>query len=278
MRALAKKLILASVLLTAIFVCSGCSTLMNMLKPKPSPNAIRAKKREERAKKEEAAYQVIAAKTGCDGVLEGYKKAYGAAVKNKERRKKTAVHLAKCGHWDMVFLRMGRSNQRWVNDAYGAIAAAKLPIHKEFNKWLSRANRPYEYMFGSRIAFWTLDWFAKADNPKQHCEAYWNNLDRLSASKYRNAPWQIRGVLIGYLYRAKCTHMKPKIVGLLTSNSWRDRNQACAFLKDWGTKADLGRLRALAMTDPQFYINRRVRIYPVRDTCRSAIGRINMRN
>lgn len=49
-------------------------------------------------------------------------------------------------------------------------------------------------------------------------------------------------------------------------------------MKDWGSSSDARKLRVIASTDSYSYIRRRVRIYPVRDACRSALGRVQMRN
>ena len=256
---------------------SGCSVFGKMFKKKKSRSQLRKEKRAKFEKMAKVEYEKLSAQKGCDGIKEGYAKIYSYAAGSKERRTKTAVHLAKCGHWELVFGKYSHSNQRFLNHTMNALVAEKLPVHKEYDKWLSSTARPYKGATGWYVFTWMRNWLSKASNPKQHCRAMWENRERATRRMYPKYRWRVRSMMIGYLMMAECKQFKSNIVSLLTSNSWRDRNQACHFMKDWGSSSDARKLRAIATTDSYSYIRRRVRIFPVRDACRSALGRVQMR-
>lgn len=264
--------------LTVGMTQTGCSVFGKMFKKKKSYAQKRREKRAKYEKMAKAKYDVISKQKGCKGLKEGYKKIYRYAGGTMARQTKTAVHLAKCGYWSEVFGRYSRSNQRWVNNMMDALVAAKLPVQKEYKKWLISTPVPYKSSTGWYAFTFTRNWLAKSDNPKQFCQVMWDSRERATKRLYPKYRWRIRSMMIGYLNMAKCKSFKSKISSLLTNNSWRDRNQACLIMKEWGTSSDLRKIRILAQTDSYSFIRRRVRVYPVRTSCRAAMGRVQMRN
>ncbi|TNE47145.1 MAG: hypothetical protein EP343_20785 [Deltaproteobacteria bacterium] len=98
---------------------------------KKSRSQLRKEKRAKFEKMARVAYEKLSTQKGCDGIKEGYTKIYSYAAGGKERRTKTAVHLAKCGHWELVFGKFSRSNQRFLNHTMDALVAEKLPAHQQ---------------------------------------------------------------------------------------------------------------------------------------------------
>lgn len=256
----------------------GCSVFGKMFKKKKSRSQLRKEKRAKFMKMAKVEYDKLSKQKSCEGKKEGFKKIYSYAAGSKERRAQTAIQLAKCGHWDAVFGSYSQSNQRYLNHMMDALVAANLPVHKEYDKWLSSHARPYKGPTGWYTFTWMRNWLSKADNPKQHCRAMWENRTRATRRMYRKYKWRVRSMMIGYLKMAECKSFKGKVVSLLSSNSWRDRNQACHFMKHWGNSGDLRKLRAIANSDGYSFIRRRVRIYPVRTACRAAAGQVQLRN
>ena len=103
-----------------------------------------------------------------------------------------------------------------------------------------------------------------------------------------NASPEVRARSLYYLNQSKCG--KPGMavaMSLLTADDWNQRRLACANLEDMGDPSVIAKLSILANTDPANRVEERagndgrvygMKVYPVRDACQAAIGKIQLRH
>ena len=92
--------------------------------------------------------------------------------------------------------------------------------------------------------------------------------------------------MIPYLKAAGCKEGIPVMVSSLTSDTANHRKWACQALGKVGTRAELDKVKTLAETDTYNFVREEerngriwgVKVYPVREACLAAFGKIKLRN
>jgi len=275
----------------AMFTCfgmmsTGCSLTKLFTKKKRMSYAERRKaKRAAREKANAEARKTFSTwltKGSCETAEKEFLKKYISL--GKEARVKAGVKFAKCGNWKFVYTRLFASNRGWAIQQLEALEQAKLPIpaHKGLEKYISESSEPFSVRYGYHSLDFLRHAVDRSKQKKKYCKAFYQAAQK--APKIRN--FQIRSKVrrygIGFMPVGQCKQYKKFVGGLLASNWWIDRNLGCWALGKMGGRSDLRKISILASTDG--YVDRkqsrRMRrpVYPVRNTCRAAMGQIRVRN
>ncbi|MCB9638144.1 MAG: hypothetical protein H6727_04455 [Myxococcales bacterium] len=283
---------------------TGCS-FGKLFARKKSASTLRKEKRAQESAKGAEALAKLKAGAPCAQFEELAKLAMKAPISREMRKNNTwasvdekylpiAEVAAKCGKWDYVFVHTARINGKPFKRVMKGLQAKGHDAHAAYDTWLNNQPHPYFNVgYGNYSLRSIRDWLQNSEESaqKSHCPAFAKAAKRtydkaagegkLSyvANEY-NRKWSrfFRSGFMGYLYVADCQQHIALARGMLTSDVWQDRSQGCDILAKWGKNKDLKKLRILASTDDYSYRKGIHRIWPVRDICRKAAGRVSMRN
>ena len=87
----------------------------------------------------------------------------------------------------------------------------------------------------------------------------------------------ILGELLHVLWRGKCEQGIPFAEKALTDKIPSVRRVSCIFLGEVGVAKHVEKLEILGSTDGYSEVQGRQKIYPVRDACKEAAGKIKLR-
>jgi hypothetical protein len=87
------------------------------------------------------------------------------------------------------------------------------------------------------------------------------------------------GEWLHFFAQTTCTKAAPLAVRLLAHDHAARRRQACVLLGKIGAREHLRKLKIIADSDPAFKIQGQgVKVYHVRDACKAAMGKIELRH
>lgn len=195
-----------------------------------------------------------------------------------------ADKMAECGHYAYLFEHV----VHWGNNKEGAKLLGELegkgkPVEAEFVKYLGshkgpkffavEKNRKNDVLYGmDHITKWLID-----KGSTQHCAAI--------AESATGANIVARVSVMDYFKEAKCKEGIPLAVELLLEDLPGDRTLGCNILGAIGDASVLEKVKVVAETDGFSTVkeeerNGRVwatKVYPVRDACLAASGKIKLR-
>ncbi|HAA55405.1 MAG TPA: hypothetical protein DCE42_11655 [Myxococcales bacterium] len=289
------KVTLLTSALLMVFSMTGCTALKKMFVKKKSSYQLRKERQAKAAKAgTEALAKLKSGKASCEDIIKLAKMANKAPSKRGgyvEKYGIIASEAARCKKWDYVFRHTARINYRPFTKVMKYVEAKGYDTHTAYDKWLNGQKHPYYNVgYGNYSLTSIRGWLQKSSKKKSHCKAFASaaqrtyesveadgKMGRVAAQYNRKWNRYYRSGFVGYLYVADCQEHIKLVRKMLTGNNWKDRSQACDIMAKWGKKSDLRRLRTIASTDAYSYFRRRNRIFPVRDMCRKAAGRVSVR-
>lgn len=217
----------------------------------------------------------------CDDLQKAYEDA------PKDDRKFVAAmseKMAECGHYPYLFEHV----IHWGNNNEGVEILQSLekngkPVEEEFGKYLeshkgamffaTTQSKKNDVLYGiAHITKWLM-----GKGSTQHCAAI--------ANAATGANIYARVSVMTYFKEAKCKEGVPLATELLAEDMPGDRTLGCRILGAIGDASVLGKVKIVAETDGYSTIkeeerNGRVwatKVYPVRDACLEASGKIKLR-
>ncbi|TNE51909.1 MAG: hypothetical protein EP343_02425 [Deltaproteobacteria bacterium] len=267
---------------------SGCF----LFSKKPSRAAKRAEARKKRQALAQKALDSIVNTESCENIKKRADQARGAKGSMMKNYPEIGYRAAKCGHWDFVYHRMAMAHPITTDKLYKKLTAKGIDVYGNYGKWLASQKQPYSMKYGGHALINTGRWLTKTHKGKtDHCSAMFaaskrakGNFDFRGYGRRSISPYARKQVLnklvqrqlIYYMHTSGCrAQLEDYLISQLESNHWRDRNQACIILGNMRLKKAERKVRSLSSTDSYFFIRRRLNIWPVRNNCRAAYGRIN---
>lgn len=190
------------------------------------------------------------------------------------------IHVAaaksafKCKNWnylygDLLNNRGGGSNlQAWGVRILRKLDKEKIDIFAGLDAYIQANKAPFGSKYGCQAVIHLTKWMIadkKYDKPERFLK-YMKKLTRCGKAQF--------GI---YFHESKCKKADKFVYGLLKSADPKTKSQACRYLGDLGGKKHLKRMRGIAKSDPTFVIKRKVKVYWVRDICKTAIEKIKTR-
>lgn len=272
---------------------TGCSMLTKMFKKKPSRyqqrKAAQAKKQAEAQK----VYDELVKSDSCDNIKERAKKASQVKGSMMDKYPEIGYRAAKCGYWDFVFVKSAMAHPKTTSVIMSKLEAKGIDVYSAFGKWLAKQQKPFSMAYGGHALINLTPWFTEKHGGKTtHCSTVYAASKRASGKfEYRgygrraSSPYArgqllnklVQRQLIYFLFKAGCRSKLPSyLTSQLESLNWRDRNQACIILGRMKVRSAARKVRILSSTDGYYFTRRYRRVYPVRNNCRAAYGRILM--
>ncbi len=186
-----------------------------------------------------------------------------------------ALKLAKCGQWDYIFEKLmhwGGSHGQG-RKMLDALHRAGFKLEKLMFAYMKRHRRR---LFDFKHAGYALDhWTGYLYDRRmfRNCRKWVKWAYKIPDKVWGNINW--------FLRNAKCRGAARVAIKRLRSNNARVRKGACVTLGVLGRRRHLRKVRILARTDGYYKWVRRgwrkYRVYPVRDACKAAAGKIQLR-
>ncbi len=179
--------------------------------------------------------------------------------------------MAKCNQWDFMFEKLGHWGSEETGGAlWGKLAEQGHDVEKLIKDYIDRNKKaPFAFKYGQHLGQNIAYYLASAKHFDK-CEWY--------IPHYKKMPEEAQDAFLHYFAESKCMKAAPLALERLASNNARTRRQACAVLAHIGSKKDIPKLKVVAENDPTYKIEGfDVRVFWVRDECKAAIGKIQLR-
>lgn len=207
----------------------------------------------------------------------------GARQTDYALAKAMALKLIECGNYDYIFehvVHMGGTTERQGARLLAELEAAGKPMEAKFAAYLETHRGPRFFSTAmkeradARHGIFEISvWLTQKKEPTQYCAAM--------AAAAKGANPVARLAILPYFGETKCQDGISVAVETLMDDEPESRIDACLLLATIGGPAAIQKLKIISSTDAYSEIRdeessngtvRSVRVYPVREACKEALG------